>query len=152
VPAGDYRGWQFGWFGGTSPGRPVALNTNAAIQHLYDGRLLTIGGQLTAAVSSHLAAQFGYTRNAVDIPFGEFTADIGSVRATYAFSTKLMANALVQYNSLDRGISTNVRVNFIHRPGSDFFFVFNEERGSATSAWDFANRGAVVKLTYLARL
>jgi hypothetical protein len=61
-------------------------------------------------------------------------------------------NLLAQYNSLDRSATANVRVNFIHRPGSDLYVVLNEQRGSPTSAWDFDRRGAVVKLTYLARL
>ncbi len=45
------------------------------------------------------------------------------------------------------------------RPGSDLFIVFDEqrERAAGTSAWDLgswdlANRGAVVKVTYMARL
>lgn len=59
---------------------------------------------------------------------------------------------LAQYNSFDRALTANVRINFIHRPGSDLFLVINEERGSDASAWDFANRGAVVKVTYLARI
>jgi hypothetical protein len=64
----------------------------------------------------------------------------------------LFANALVQYNKLDDELSISVRINFIHRPGSDLFIVINEERGSSTSVWDVNTRAAVVKLTYLARL
>ena len=71
---------------------------------------------------------------------------------TEAFSTKLVANALMQYNKLDDELSISVRINFIHRPGSDLFIVINEERGSSTSIWDVNTRAAVVKLTYLARL
>ena len=152
VLAGDYRGWQVGWFGNTSPGRPVVLNSFGNIERFFDGHLVTIGGTVSAAAGAHVAVQAGYTRNAVDIPAGAFTADIGSLRLTYAVSTKLVANALLQYNSLDREVSANVRLNFIHRPGSDLFLVLNEARGSDASVWDLANRGAVVKLTYLARL
>ena len=57
----------------------------------------------------------------------------------------------MQYNSLDRAVSANVRLNIIHRPGSDIFVVLNEERGSDVSAWDPKNRAARLKVTYLAR-
>ncbi len=69
-----------------------------------------------------------------------------------ALSTKLTANALLQYNERDDRLSANVRINFIHRPGSDLFVVFNEERGSSASLWDLNTRAAVMKVTYLARL
>jgi hypothetical protein len=59
---------------------------------------------------------------------------------------------LIQYNSLVDRASANIRVNFIHRPGSDLFIVFNEERDTGTSAWRVQNRTSVVKLTYLARI
>ncbi len=52
----------------------------------------------------------------------------------------------------DDRLSANVRINFIHRPGSDLFVVFNEERGSSASLWDLNTRAAVMKVTYLARL
>ena len=88
----------------------------------------------------------------MDVPAGAFTADLARFQVGYSFSTRLVANALVQYNKRYDELSVSVRINFIHRPGSDLFIVFNEERGSATSIWDVNTRAAVVKLTYLARL
>ena len=75
-----------------------------------------------------------------------------SLRLGLALSTRLTANTLVQYNSLEDDLSANLRINFIHAPGSDLFLVFNERRGSDSSVWDFYERGAVVKLTWLKRL
>lgn len=152
VLAGDYDTWGVGWLLNTSPNRPVSAGSSGNVQHIYDGSIVTVGATTTVAAGAHLALTAGYTHNAVDIPAGAFTARIGLLRLSYAFSTRLVANALVQYNSLDNVVSANVRLNFIHRPGSDLFVVFNEERGSDGSVWDFANRGAVVKITYLARL
>ena len=63
------------------------------------------------------------------MPDGSFNADISSLRATHSYSTRLFTNVLAQYNSLEKAFSTNVRFNFIHRPGSDFFVVFTENRG-----------------------
>ena len=83
---------------------------------------------------------------------GELTTNITSLRFGYAFSTKLTTNALLQYNSLENTFSANLRLNFIHRPGSDLFVVLTERRGVDNELWDLSNRGFVVKLTYLARL
>jgi hypothetical protein len=152
VGAGDYDTWTLAWFFNSSSNRPVAIGSQGSIQHVYDGSIVTVGVTTTVAAGSHLSFTAGYTHNVVDIPAGAFTARLGSLRLSYAFSTRLVANALLQYNSLDNVLSANVRLNLIHRPGSDLFIVFNEERGSDSSVWDFANRGGVIKVTYLARL
>ena len=86
------------------------------------------------------------------MPDGGFNADISSLRASYSYSTKLSTNVLVQYNSLQKAFSTNVRFNFIHRPGSDFFIVFTENHGWDGQGWELSDRGMVMKLTYLARM
>lgn len=151
VPADDYDMWEVGGFVQTSTNRPVALNVNYSYQRFFDGTLWQLGGDAQVRAGSHLSFTLGFSHDNVDIPFGAFDANIGSLRLTYAASTKVITNALFQYNSLDRVISTNIRFNFIHRPGSDLFVVFTEERGTPASVWDFENRGMVAKLTYLTR-
>jgi hypothetical protein len=152
IPAGDYDASDIGWFAGTSSNRPLALNSRGTYGRYYDGTLFTANGTLTANAGRHLSFAVGYTYNNVDTPHGGFRADIGTWRISYAFSTRLFVNALIQYNSLDNKVSANVRLNFIHTPGSDLFIVFNELRGTERSLWDFQARGAVVKITYLARI
>jgi hypothetical protein len=152
VPIGEYNTWEISSRGNTSTSRPIMLMTDISYQKFFDGRLLRLGGDITALFGSHLAVTTGYTRNSVDVPWGKFDADIARLRMTLATSTKFIANALLQYNSVDRDISANVRLNFIHRPGSDLFVVFTEERGSDSSIWDFGNRGLVAKITYLTRI
>ena len=152
VPAGDYDTSQFAWFASTSRNRPIAFNAMAFLQRFFGGTVNSISNTISVNPNANLELSVGYTHNRVDVPAGAFTADLARFQVGYAFSTKLVANALMQYNRLDDELSVSVRINFIHRPGSDLFIVFNEERGSATSLWDVNTRAAVVKLTYLARL
>ncbi len=152
IPEGDYDAGEIGWFASTSSNRPLVLSSQGMYKQYFDGTLFSVTASLDAVPNNHLSLTASFTHNDVDTPFGAFRADVGSLRLSYAFSTKLFANALVQYNSLDNTVSANVRINFIHSPGSDLFIVFNELRGSETSIWDFDNRGAVAKITYLARI
>jgi hypothetical protein len=69
----------------------------------------------------------------------------------WAFSTRLFARAYVQYNSLDDKWITNLRVNFIHRPGSDIFVVFNDDQGEEDAPGRLVSRGFAVKGTWLIR-
>jgi hypothetical protein len=79
------------------------------------------------------------------LPRGAFIAEVSSLRAVYAFTTRLFVSALVQHNSLDRKLVTNLRLGFIHRPGSDLFLVFNEDRGDGVTLRPVAHRGFAMK-------
>jgi hypothetical protein len=152
VAAGDYAMKTLGWFAGTSTSRSVVLGSSGSVLWNYGGRIASVAGTLSAAPNPHLAGTVGYTRNTVAMPGGAFTADIGSARLSYAFSTRLFVDALVQHNSLDNQVSANVRLNLIHRPGSDLFLVLNERRGGTTDLWEPRERGVVAKVTYLIRM
>ena len=152
VAVGDYDVWQYGWFFNTSRNRPVFVESTAFVQRTYGGHLTTIDTRVTAALGSNLALTAGYGYNVAEVTGDAFTADLLSLRLGIALSTKLAVNGLIQYNSLDREVSANIRLNFIHAPGSDLFVVLNERRGSPQSLWDPQDRGGVVKLTYLKRL
>ena len=62
-------------------------------------------------------------------------------------SPRLFVNALVQYNTDTHQWSTNARFNVIHRPLSDFFFVYNERR--LDTSGDLVDRSIIAKLTWL---
>jgi hypothetical protein len=151
VPAGDYDLWQLMLFANTSSNRPVVFSAQNIFQGTFGGHMLSASGTLTVKPNANVSVEARYNRNYVDVPDGSFTADVASVRLAYAFSTRLIANTLLQYNNLDNSVSANVRINFIHSPGSDLYIVFNERRGDDDGLWTFNDRGAVLKLTYLAR-
>jgi hypothetical protein len=151
VPVGDYDLWQVFLFANTSSNRPVVLGTQSIFQGTFGGHMLSFNGDLTVNPNANVSLTGRFNHNVVDVPDGSFTADVISVRLSYAFSTRLFANTLLQYNNLDNSVSANVRVNFIHSPGSDLFIVFNERRGNENALWAFSDRGAAVKVTYLAR-
>jgi hypothetical protein len=152
VPAGDYAHRTFTIFATSGPGRPIVLNLNADLSQQFGGRVTSVTTGVAAAPGMHLSFRLGYTRSAASLPNGSFTAQLVSLRTTFAFTTRATLNSLVQYNSLDRQVSLNVRFNYIFRPGSDIFVVLNEERGSDAAVWDPRSRGIRLKVTYLARL
>jgi len=74
-----------------------------------------------------------------------------SSRVSVAITTRMFLNTLVQYSSLDRKVASNVRFQYIFRPGSDIYLVFNEERGDLTSLSTLQARGMRLKVAYLRR-
>ena len=59
--------------------------------------------------------------------------------------------SLTQYNSSTHEVSNNIRYNFIHRPGSDLYIVYNELRQTGLPSDVFAqkDRQLAIKLNYL---
>lgn len=151
VPAGRYDTGEWSLRGSTGGSRAWALSANVTGGDFFGGDLLRFGGSLSLAPTPSVALTTGFDRNRVEIPSGSFTADVTSLRLTWALSTRITSNALVQYNGLTDEILTNVRFNFIHRPGSDIFVVLTEDRLRDGADWFTEDRGLVVKLTYLLR-
>jgi hypothetical protein len=152
VEAGRYDVVETRLFMNSSRHRALVGELHGSWESIYDGDLFSVEASVSAAPSSQVNLELAHEWNRVELPNGAFTANITSFRFGYAFSTKLTTNALIQYNSLADDFSANVRLNFIHRPGSDLFIVLTERRGVAGDLWWLSDRGLVAKLTYLVRL
>ena len=91
--------------------------------------------------------------NWLELPEGEFTVELLDLRAIYTMTPRMFVSALVQYNSESHGLSTNVRLRWEYRPGSELFVVYNEQRDTLTRGFPgLNNRALVVKITRLFRL
>ena len=94
-------------------------------------------------------ASFDYTHNNISLPQpnGHFKTNLLLARFNYSFSTTIFLKALVQYNSDLRQWSSNIRFNIIHRPLSDFFLVYNEQRDELSG--QLLDRAVIAKFTYM---
>ena len=151
VPVGTYGAGVDGFFMSTNPSRPVTLSLNGESQRIYDGRIGRLTGGAAGRVGTHLALTLEGTRSWVNLPNGAFRAELVSSRVSVAITTRMFLNTLVQYSSLDRKVASNVRFQYIFRPGSDIYLVFNEERGDLASLSTLQARGMRFKVAYLRR-
>ena len=160
IPAADYTFTQLGVRGETDSSRPVYAQGRASAGGFFGGDRIDVGATLGWRQSQHLALEGSLSRSDVDLPGGDFSATTVSVSVLGAINRSLFARSLIQYDNFSRDLQANIRVNWIHTPGSDLFFVFN-------TAYDFSdaddpldprrnaqllNRAAVLKLTYLVLL
>ena len=126
IPIGDY---QFGIFGGrfsTSDVRVISATTGFEYGDFYNGQIRKyyVNGSLkpNGQISLHTNYQF----NRINLPVGNFDANLFSGRFNYSFSTTLFAKLYAQWNTETNLLSTNFLINYIYRPGSDFYFVINQ--------------------------
>ncbi len=151
VPVGQYDATTGMVMFSTTSARPVVVSGNMRVGDFFGGTPRAFGRDVRIAPIPQVSLALGFDQNRVELPSGEFTANLISLRGTYSFSTRLSADLLVQYNSLGEMFSSNLRVNFIHRSGSDLFLVFTEQRGVDDDLWKASDRASAVKLTFLKR-
>ena len=114
----------------------------------WDGMRDTLNLRLNYHINKHFGNSGNYDINWVDLPSGKFTTHLVSSRVQLAFRTDVILMALLQYNHDTQQLASNIRFNWIPKPGSDFFIVYDEldEWGQM---FGVRNRSLSVKLNYL---
>jgi hypothetical protein len=113
----------------------------------YDGSKRGYAFGPSFRVNEHLNASANVQINDIDLSTGSFVSKLVTSRINYNVNTRVFVNALLQYNTDSGQLSSNLRFNIIHRPLSDIFIVYNEQRDERSG--DLVNRALIAKMTYL---
>ena len=149
IPVGEYRFHQWNFVLNSNPSRRVYALTTFSPQTFYDGTRVDTEATLGVRATSRVSAEVSLQRNDVDLPWGAFVVNLGILRFDYALSPRMTIRSLSQYNSSTRQLSTSARYNFVYKPGSDVFVVYDELQGNTVGFPELRNRQIVVKMTYL---
>ena len=153
VPAGEYRftvGRSTYLFGQQ---RPVSGSLSVEHGGFYDGERTSVAFTRTRVnLSPRFSLEPSISINWIDLPRGSFTTTLAGSRVTYTMTPLMFASALVQYNSSTNRASTNVRLRWEYRPGSELFVVYNDEHDTLLRRFpNVQNRAFIVKVTRLFR-
>jgi hypothetical protein len=91
--------------------------------------------------------------NRIALPSAAATSTVVRLRTSYTFTPRMFVSGLSQYNSSTGRVSTNVRLRWEYRPGSELFVVYTDERDARVVAGlpRSAKHGVVVKINRLFR-
>jgi len=118
----------------------------------YDGTIRAISvNQGRLVVTNQLSIEPGVSLNLIDLPQGEANQTVLRLRSDYAFTPRMFASALTQYNTADRILSTNLRFRWEYSGGSEFFVVWTDERDRLPGGTGLRTRALAVKITRLLR-
>jgi hypothetical protein len=153
IPVGGYDSFTLRGAYTLGTQRKISGDLSAARGGFYDGTRTDAGYRGRVELSANLSIEPGVSINRVVLPGRSFTAKLVTMRATQAFSPRMAAAALVQYNSTTSQVSTNVRFRWEYRPMSEFFVVYSDGRDTLDRGLaSLVNRGLTVKLTRLFRM
>lgn len=128
IPVGAYHFDHWVFEANSDPSRLLSGSMSLHTGGFYTGTTnqLVVDGNIRP--SYHLLISNRYSYNGVDLKEGSFKTHLFRTRMDYYLTTRALFNAFVQYNSDRKQVTSNIRFNFIHRPLSDFYVVYNEAR------------------------
>ena len=133
--------------------RKVSGTVSFQAGQFYDGTITAAqysGGRMS--LTNQLSFEPTVAVNWFDMPGQRYQTTLLRTRGDYAFSPRMFASALVQYNSTDQSFSGNARFRWEYRPGSEVFFVYTDERDTRGAGFPvLKNRAFVVKINRLFR-
>ncbi len=146
IPVGDYQFAEYATFLSSDRSRMFSVEGRVATGSFYDGDRDSYRAGFQFQPGYQFGAELSWNHDDITLPSGDFTTTLTTTRLRYSFTTAMFLNTLIQYNSTRREISSNIRFNFIYRPLSDFFLVYNERR---STTGEVRERALIAKLTYV---
>ncbi len=148
IPIGEYEFNSYRASVETDESRMFAGRFGIEVGDFYDGtsRGFDIDAGFKPSGRFVIETQYQFAR--VELPAGSFDAHVLASRAVYSFSTRFFAKLFAQWNSADDVVSTNFLLNYIYRPGSDFYLVFNQIFDEDSGAIGLSESTVVGKMTY----
>lgn len=158
IPLGDYTFNTVRAAFSTNGSRSVSANASVSVGEFYDGTRRQYGAGMRWNTGPHLQVDVDVDRNDIALPIanGDFSTTVVGVNMVAAVNRKIFANSLFQYDDDSETIQANIRINWIHTPGSDLFLVFDtgyqtgDPLEPMRTRW--VRRTGVLKVTYLKAL
>jgi len=151
IPVGTYRFDELILTYNTNPAKRFYERFTWQPAEFYGGTRRTVTGAVGVRATSHLSSELQFSRNDVKLPYGDFLTNLAIARVDFAVTPRATIRSLTQYNSLTNEVTNSVRFNFIYRPGSDLYIVYNDLQQTGLPSGTFApsDRQFVVKMNYL---
>ena len=148
IPVGEYSFSELRTLVFTDDSRMLAGRLSVNFGNFYNGnrRGFSLEGSFKPNGRFSIEPQFQFNR--VMLPDKAFNVSIFGSRLSYSFSTSLFVKLFAQWNSDRDVISTNFLLNYIYRPGSDFYLVFNQTYDSGAGETNLLDSTVVAKMTY----
>lgn len=149
VPPGtyDHAETQLVFF--TNRGAPVSTNINLTAGGFFGGTRVDLTPSVTARLGETFNATLSWSRNDIDLPWGDFVTNLLRFRMSYSFTPNVFVQGLMQYNDRAELWSTNLRFGWHQKGSSGLFVVYNDTRGLPDSTLLRPDRSVVVKISRL---
>ena len=148
IPVDDYNFTSFQISGRTSSARMIAAQVQVELGEFYHGTRRGFLIDATARPTARLSIEPFIEFNRIVLPEEEFDANAFGGRIGYSFSTTLFAKLFSQWSTDRDVLSANFLINYIYRPGSDIYLVFDQSYDTRDGGFKLLGWTVVGKMTY----
>ena len=146
VAPGTYDHIELGLSGFTNRGAPLSLGFRLTAGGFFGGDRFLFGPSARWRFGQRFNGEVQLSRNSIDLPGGDFVANLARFRLNYSFTPRISLRALVQYNNRSGTWSSNVRFSWLQAANTGLFIVYNDTRGEP--GVDFlSDRALIVKFS-----
>ena len=129
VPPGTYEHKEAQLVMMTNQGAPISLNMQTFIGGFFGGDRVTLNPTLRMRAGETFSTELSYSRNDVDLPWGEFSTNLIRTRLSYSFNPRTFVQGLVQYNDRADLWSMNFRFGWLQAANTGLFIVYTDTHG-----------------------
>jgi hypothetical protein len=147
VPPGQYDNKEGLFVAITNQGAPLSLYASYTVGGFYGGHRNALRPELRARVGERFHTDLRWDLNDVDLPQGAFQTNLVRLRFSWSFTTKLYAQAFLQWNDLTDDWATNLRLGWLQSASTGLFVVYNEVRDTEAGLPGVRERSLVVKFS-----
>ena len=146
VPVGiyDHKEVELAYKG--NEGAKLSASFVSTIGGFFGGDRIALQPGVKARLGDKLTSEFSWNRNDVNLPWGDFVANLGSLRVSYSFNPKMFIQSLFQYNNASGTWSSNVRFGWLQKGNAGLYVVYNDTRG--LEGWGIrGDRSLIIKIS-----
>jgi len=112
----------------TDEGKPISLTTRYIRGGFYGGDREGVRATLRYRQGEKFSTGLTWDHNKIDLPFvnGEFEVNVARARLSYSFTPKILLQALVQYDSRNDQLGTNIRFSWLQSANAGLYLAYNE--------------------------
>ena len=148
IPVEDYNFTSFRTSIRTSSSRMITARLQVEIGEFYSGTRRGFSIEATVRPTARFSIEPFIEFNRITLTDEEFDANAFGGRVGYSFSTTLFTKLFTQWSTDTDIISANFLVNYIYRPGSDFYLVLNQTYDTRDGGVDPLDWSVLGKITY----
>ncbi len=148
IPSGEYNFTAFQASIRSSSSRMIFGEVRLELGQFYHGNRSGLLLDATFRPSAKFSIEPFIEFNRITFPETEFDANVVGGRIGYSFSTTLFTKLFAQWSTDRDVLAANFLVNYIYRPGSDFYLVFNQNYDTRDGGVELLDWTVVGKITY----
>ena len=128
VPVGEYKHEEIQLVYFSNQSAPFSVNFRSFMGGFFGGDRFNLGSTIRYRVGEKFTSELVWSHSDIDLPIqnGDFEVDVARLRMTYAFTSRMTLQALVQYNKRDDVLSANLRFALLQSANAGLFVVYNE--------------------------